>query len=75
MTTYPDRLLDVNAAAELLSVAPKTVRKWVYERRLPVVKLRGTAVRLRLSDLEKIIRADTVPALRPLAERQRAQGD
>ena len=61
-----DRLLDVNEAASLLGVAPKTVYKWSYERRLPVVKLFGDrgALRFRLSDLQALIRRSLRPALR-----------
>jgi predicted DNA-binding transcriptional regulator AlpA len=32
-----DRLVDVNEAASILSVSPKTLYDWAYERRLPAV--------------------------------------
>ena len=62
----PDRLLDVHAAAAMLSLKPSTLYQWAYERRIPVVKLFGPrgALRFRLSDIEGLIRRSTRPALR-----------
>src|SRR3989442_3320951 len=47
----PDRLLDVNEAAAMLGLAPKTLYQWPYERRIPVVKPSGPRgpLRFRLS--------------------------
>ncbi len=61
----PDRLLDVHEAAALLGVAPKTLYRWAYERRLPIVKLFGArgALRFRLSDIERLIARSVRPAL------------
>jgi excisionase family DNA binding protein len=64
-----ERLLTVAQVAEMLAVKPSTVYTWAYERRLPVVKLRGRALRFRLRAIEKIMREDERPALRPLTER------
>ena len=63
-----DRLLTVNEVAEMLGIKRSTVYTWAYERRLPTVKLRGTALRFRLSAIEKIIKQDERPALRSLNE-------
>ncbi len=62
----PDRLLDVTEAAEMLGVAPKTLYRWSYEHRVPVVKLFGPrgVLRFRLSDLQALIRRSVQPALR-----------
>ena len=62
----PDRLLDVHEAAALLGVAPKTLYRWAYERRVPIVKLFGPrgALRFRLGDLQALIRRSVRPALR-----------
>lgn len=62
----PDRLLDVDEAAALLGIARKTLYRWSYERRLPVVKLFGPrgALRFRLGDLQALIRRSVRPALR-----------
>jgi excisionase family DNA binding protein len=47
-------LANVDETAKALGVAPKTVRKWISQRRLPAVHL-GRAVRLRWADIERII--------------------
>jgi len=61
-----DRLLKPREVAEILGVALSTVYQWAYERRIPHVKLRGRALRFRLSAIEKTIRDDERPALRRL---------
>lgn len=58
------KLLTVLDAAERLALRPATVRKLIYQRRLPVVKL-GRSVRLREEDLEALMRL----GLRPLTPR------
>jgi excisionase family DNA binding protein len=59
----PDRLLDVRDAAALLAVKPATLYQWAYQRRIPVVKLMGRALRFRESDLRKVIAEGVRPAL------------
>lgn len=61
-----DRLLDVHDAAAMLRLSPKTLYQWAYERRVPVVKLFGRALRFRLSVIQKLIKDSERPALRPL---------
>lgn len=61
-----DRLLDVRQAAAMLGLKPCTLYQWAYERRIPVVKLFGRALRFRLSTIEKLIQDSERPALRPL---------
>ena len=58
----PDRLLDVDEAAALLSLKPSTLYAWSYKRRIPVVKL-GGALRFRLSTLQKLMQKAERPAL------------
>jgi len=53
MATDEHQLLTIPKAASILGVSPATLRKWHAERRLPTVKL-GRAVRVRLSDVERI---------------------
>ncbi len=55
MTTpvHPE-LLSVAQVAERLSVTEAAVRKWLAQRRLPVVKL-GRLTRLRVCDLETVV--------------------
>jgi excisionase family DNA binding protein len=64
-----DRLLDVNEAATILGLKPSTLYQWAYERRVPVVKLFGRALRFRLSTIRKLIRDSERPALRASSDR------
>lgn len=48
-----ERLLRTEEVAEILCVAPMTIRTWVFKRRIPFVKL-GKSVRFRREDIEKI---------------------
>ncbi|MBI3329656.1 MAG: helix-turn-helix domain-containing protein [Nitrospinae bacterium] len=47
-------LLKAKEAAQLLNLSENTIRQWIWQRRLPVVRL-GRAVRLRREDLEQLI--------------------
>jgi excisionase family DNA binding protein len=40
--------------AAVLGIAEKTVRKWIAERRLPVIRL-GRSVRIRWTDIARIV--------------------
>lgn len=62
-----DRLLDVNEAARMLGVKPKTVYDWAYQRRIPSVKLFDKSLRFRLSTIQKLI-ANERPAIQPLQD-------
>ena len=53
-TLAMDRLLSIKQAAELLSCSEGAIRKWVYQRRLPCVKV-GRLTRLRPKDLEALV--------------------
>lgn len=44
-------LLDTNQAAKVAGVAPKTIRRWAIEGRLPYVTLPSGRRRYRLHDL------------------------
>ena len=68
--TMTDRLLDVREAAGMLGLKPCTLYAWAYERRIPVVKLFGRALRFKLSTIEKLIKNSERPALRSLGERE-----
>jgi excisionase family DNA binding protein len=48
------QLLTAREAAQFLRLSENTVRQWIWQRRLPVVRL-GRAVRLRKADLEKLL--------------------
>jgi excisionase family DNA binding protein len=51
----PPDLLSITQVAERLSVTEAAVRKWLAQRRLPVVKL-GRLTRLRACDLEDVVK-------------------
>jgi excisionase family DNA binding protein len=59
----PAKLLKVPEAAELLALSQKTVWQWIAERRIGVVRL-GRAVRIPLSEIERLMEEGTTPALR-----------
>ena len=63
-----DRLLDVREVAAMLGVKHTTVYQWAYQRRLPVIKLMGHALRFRLSDIQRLIAKGERPALRSPGE-------
>jgi excisionase family DNA binding protein len=49
-----EHLLTIPQAAHVLSCSPAAIRKWIYKRQLPVVKV-GRLTRLRQRDLEALI--------------------
>jgi excisionase family DNA binding protein len=49
-----NQLLTVKEAATLLSCSEAAVRKWIFQRRLPCVKV-GRLTRLRQSDIEALV--------------------
>lgn len=49
-----DRLLTVKEAATLLQVSEAAIRRWVYQRRIPCLKL-GRLTRLRSQDVEAVM--------------------
>jgi excisionase family DNA binding protein len=55
------KLLTVYEAADSLGLAPVTLRTWIAQRRIGVVRL-GRAVRIPLSEIERLIERSTVPA-------------
>ena len=64
-----EKLLTVPEAADRLRLQPSTVRKWIFERRLAYVRVGRKAVRIRESDLEKLLRENYTPALKGAHER------
>lgn len=57
------KLFKVPEAAEMLALSQKTVWQWIGERRIGVVRL-GRAVRIPLSEIERLMEEGTTPALR-----------
>jgi excisionase family DNA binding protein len=57
-----EQLLTVKEAAQRLACTEAAIRKWLYQRRLPAVKV-GRLVRLREADLEAVIARGVRPRL------------
>lgn len=64
LSTAPTlELLDVQGIADYLNVEPRTARRIVSDRRVPVVKI-GALVRVHRADLDAYVAANTVQAAR-----------
>lgn len=48
-----ERLLKIDEAASVLGLSPKTVRKWLWERKISSVKV-GGAVRISEKEIARI---------------------
>jgi excisionase family DNA binding protein len=64
--TRRTELLNVNQAARFLAVSPSTLYGWVWQRRIPFVKV-GRAVRFDMADLERFVLQNRIEA-RPAAK-------
>lgn len=53
-----NKLMNTDEVADLLSLKPSTIRKWVHLRQIPVVRL-GSAVRFSLESIEEWVREKT----------------
>ena len=62
-------LLRAKEAAQFLNVSENTIRMWIWQRRLPVVRL-GRAVRLCRQDLEELIERNREEAITFLADNE-----
>jgi excisionase family DNA binding protein len=56
-------LLRVEDAADALGLSPKTLRDWITQRRIGIVRL-GGAVRISQNEIERLIEVGTQPARR-----------
>ena len=59
--TNVPRLMTVNDAARYLAVSVSTLYGWVYQRRIPFVKM-GRALRFELVDLDSFIQRNRTKA-------------
>ncbi len=59
-----DQLWTVQETAKRLALQPSTIRRFIFDKRLPVVRL-GRAVRVRESDLAKVIAEGSLGRRRP----------
>jgi excisionase family DNA binding protein len=50
-------LITVNGAAKFLAVSTSTIYGWVYQRRIPFVKV-GRALRFELAELQKFVQSN-----------------
>lgn len=53
--THPSGLLTAEEVAEVLRVAPLTIRRWVASGKLAAIKLPGGQIRVRKADVESIL--------------------
>lgn len=56
-------LMGIDEGARYLGLQPSTLRRWIYERRFPVVKL-GRRVLIRPEVLDELIKRGERPARR-----------
>jgi len=55
------RFMSVKKAAEELDLKEVTIREWIRERRIAVVRL-GRTVKVPVEEIERLIQLGTVPA-------------
>jgi excisionase family DNA binding protein len=49
-----DKLLNIRESAELLRLSPNTLRAWVFQKRMPFVRL-GRRILFREKDLQAMV--------------------
>ncbi len=59
--TRPTELVNVNEAARFLAVSPSTLYGWVWQRRIPFIKV-GRAVRFQMADLRRFVIENRIEA-------------
>ena len=59
-----DELLTVDQAATILSIRPWTLRHWISDRRIDIVKYGNGSVRIRRSVLDRFVAHSTIRARR-----------
>jgi excisionase family DNA binding protein len=61
--SHRDPPLRIEDAALALALAEKTLRDWIAQRRLAVIRL-GRAIRIPQSEVDRLLEEGTVPAKR-----------
>lgn len=56
------KLLNVKEFADALGISPKTIRQWIWMRRVPFIRV-GRAIRFRTETVNEILKHGEVPAL------------
>jgi excisionase family DNA binding protein len=59
----PDEFLTVPEIAELLTLNPQTIRNWIGRGGLPAVRVGSRRVRIRRSDLDRLLEAGATEKL------------
>jgi excisionase family DNA binding protein len=54
----------VREAAEQLGLSPKTIRDWIYTRRIEFLRIGGRAVRISQAEIDRLLDEGRVPARR-----------
>ena len=57
-------MLTVRQASDRLGLRESTIRAWIAQRRIGIVRL-GRAVRIPSEELDRLIAENTIPARRP----------
>ena len=57
----PVHLVDKRDAARILSVSPRTIEKWVFDRRIPFTRVGGRCIRFDPDELLQWAKSDRVP--------------
>lgn len=57
-----NQLLKPEEVGALLKIKEGTIRRWIFQRRIPVVRV-GRAVRIRVEDVERLVRDGLTPAI------------
>ena len=55
-----EKLLDVQQVSQLLGIKESTLRAWIFQNRIPVVRI-GRLVRFKENDLQSWIEKSSVP--------------
>src|SRR5579864_3184409 len=58
---FDETFLTVAEVAEMLKLNPQTVRNWIDQGRMPALRV-GRRVRIRRSDLERVLEESATPA-------------
>jgi len=57
-------MTDIFGAARALHLKPATIRAWVYQRKIASVRVGERAVRIPVSEIERIVTEGYIPASR-----------
>ncbi|PYS12209.1 MAG: DNA-binding protein [Acidobacteria bacterium] len=52
----------VKEAAEQLGLSPKTIRDWIWQRKIEFFRVGGRAIRIRQAEIDRLLDEGRVPA-------------